>query len=135
VCSDCIAKGERAVVCWEGGGLHCFEGTTPELKEVCLDCGYGIARIGTGDNPTDKQMNALALLRSKARMTARKAEILMLERGIDTVDGFPKFALQRRLIHLKEDIAWDERRLAELVDYETDIAAEILADSDSASKN
>jgi hypothetical protein len=135
VCDECVAKGERAVVCWEGGGLHCFEGTTAELKEVCLDCGYGIARIGTGDNPTDEQMNALALLRSKARMTARKAEVLVIERGIDRVGGFPKWALQRRLMHLEQDLTWYERHLAEMVDLETDIAAEILADSDSASKN
>jgi hypothetical protein len=111
LCFQCIETHKRAELCFEGGDLHDF--WELEGRRACIDCGMG----EECENETPAMVDRLALVcaRLKSAIAARAAEIRELAEWMDAdvLSGPGRDATAQRIKHLRADLRWRERRLAE----------------------
>ena len=116
LCADCIEKGERIELCFEGGSLHNFWEVAGHV--TCLDCGKPDDERENETPAMDQVMGALECARLKSASAARAAEIAELAEWMDAdvLSGPERDATAQRIKHLGADLRWRERRLAEKKD-------------------
>jgi hypothetical protein len=110
LCAECIEKGARAELCFEGDNLH---HTYLGMNGVCVDCGHDDETEKTGEDDSfgwpDK---ALIQGRLEEAVAAREAAIEYLVEYLPTLPSGPTLSvLTTRLQRLCEDRNWTADRL------------------------
>jgi hypothetical protein len=109
LCAECMGKGERIPLCFEGGTLHRFAdfGSGPSSSSRCVDCGYDVDR-----HQKERDMGLFVRARLECAIAARLAEIRVSETWLPKLTGRARNATAMRLVCLREDFNWCRRQLA-----------------------
>lgn len=108
LCCDCLARGERIALCFEGGSPHNYYTLPGASYPVCLDCGESEENPDETNIPTHEQMTLLEAARRKTTIELRRLEIRMLESTLSFLSGSPRQATTARIDRLRRDLEWLE---------------------------